>query len=278
MTVCLCGNMNQDILFFLERFPDFHEKVVTRYYFIGQGGSAANTAWWLSKMGVGTKMVGCVGRDSLGDDAIEGLKEAGIDTSGVSRSCKRTGLATIISCGQDKRMIKVSGANDDISFKAENFADAEHIHLSSLGEAVTGKIIRFAEENGIPVSWDPSGSIMGDVLDKVDYLFINEDDMERNSKLIENNPPKNTIITLNNGGCVINGSIKVDSFGIDALDTTGAGDSFDAGFIYGLINGMELGDCGKLGVACASENIRMVGSREGFRGLKEIKKIMDGKP
>jgi len=277
MTVCLSGNINQDIIFSLKRFPDCHEKIVTNYYYIGQGGSAANVAWWLASLGSKARMIGCVGRDRIGDDAIEELGAVGVDTSSIVRSCRRTGLATIMSCGQDKRMIKVDGANVDIVFKEEDYFDARHIHISSLRKDLAESIIYFANRSGTTISWDPSGSIYGDLLEHVDHLFINEDDAKRNADIIAEHPPKNLVMTLNDGGCRINDSINVGSFGQETVDTTGAGDAFDAGFIHGLENGLSLKECGRWGVACASRNVMAVGSRDGFTSREDIiKKVKDG--
>ncbi|HPR41244.1 MAG TPA: PfkB family carbohydrate kinase [Candidatus Methanofastidiosa archaeon] len=270
MTVCLCGNINQDIIFSLDRFPGCHEKVTTRYYYIGQGGSAANTAWWLARMGADARMVGCVGRDRLGDDAIEDLKSAGVDTTTIGRSCRRTGLATIISCGQDKRMIKVAGANNDIPFDEDQYDNASHIHMSSVKKKMAESIVRFAERHGITVSWDPSDSLHEGILDKVDYLFMNEDEYGRHQEEVDGNPPGNIVVTMNGGGCVINGTLRVRGWEDEALDTTGAGDAFDAGFIYGLTEGFGLEECGRWGVACTALNVRNMGSRDGFSSKEEL--------
>jgi ribokinase len=277
MSVCLCGNINQDIIFALDRFPDFHEKVVTRYYYIGQGGSAANTAWWLAKMGVGARMIGSVGRDSLGDEAIMSLKDAGVDITGISRSCKRTGLATIMSCGQDKRMIKVKGANEDIGFNEKHYENATHIHLSSVNGKLARKIVNFAHERNVTISWDPSNAIVRELLSKIDYLFMNEDEHNRYHKEIIGRPPRNLIVTKNNGGCVINDEMEIEANSESALDTTGAGDAFVAGFIYGLTKGFEPKECGRWAVACTSQNVRAFGSRDGFSSLEEIREMaIDG--
>ena len=274
MKVCSCGNINEDIIFTLKSFPEHHEKINTSYYYIGHGGSAANTAWWLASMGHRPRMVGCVGSDLMGDESIRGLEESGVETSGISRSCKRTGIATIFSSGQDKRMIKVRGANEDITFKESDYSGATHIHLSSVSENLAKGILEYAKDNGIRTSWDPSESLHAKLLDKVDYLFINEDDIGRNNAALEENRPRNIIITKNGGGCNINHEIDVPSLGWQSIDTTGAGDAFDAGFIHGLENGLGHYECAKWATACASMNVRAVGSRDGFTSLDVLKKII----
>lgn len=274
MAVCTCGNINSDMIFTLKSFPRFHEKVNTKYYYFGHGGSAANTAWWLAKMGHRPTMIGCVGRDLMGDESIRGLKEAGVETSSISRSCKRTGIATIVSSGQDKRMIKVRGANEDIAFNENDYCGATHIHLSSVAESLAKDILVYAKNNGIRTSWDPSEYLHATLMDMVDYLFINEDDLGRNREVLEENPPRNLVMTKNGGGCTMNDEIDVPTLGWQTIDTTGAGDAFNAGFIHGLENGLTPNECAKWAIACTSLNIRAVGARDGFTSLDGLKRII----
>ncbi|MHC1609701.1 MAG: PfkB family carbohydrate kinase [Candidatus Methanofastidiosia archaeon] len=273
MTVTCCGNINADIILDLKRFPDHHEKVVTDNYFMGQGGSAANTCWWLAKLGIKTCMVGSVGEDIYGRHAIDGLEDAGADTR-IYASKKSTGLAVVLSSKQDKRMVKIMGANEDLIFNRDDFSGSSQIHISSVGYDMAAAILAYASSKNIPVSWDPSESLYADLLPYVDLLFINEDDHRRNLSSIEKNPPKNIVVTKNGGGCTINEKHEVPSINDKVVDTTGAGDAFNAGFIYGLKNKYELIECGMWAVACSSLNIRKIGSRAGFTTIEEIKDIV----
>ncbi|MBN1785659.1 MAG: carbohydrate kinase family protein [Candidatus Methanofastidiosa archaeon] len=275
MTVCLCGNINQDIIFSLDRFPAFHEKVISHFYYIGQGGSAANTAWWLGMLGIDARIIGCVGRDRAGEDAINELRGAGVDTSMLALSCRRTGIATIMSCGQDKRMIKVNGANEDLAFRKEDYEGASHIHLSSVGHDFAYKVLEHANRNDIRASWDPSERVYPDLVEMVDFLFLNEDDLRRSEALLGERMARNIVVTRNGGGCTINHDIEVPTLGRNVADTTGAGDAFDAGFIYGLESCLGLEDCGRWGVACSSLNVSTVGARDGFLSKEELEKMID---
>ncbi|MHC1604782.1 MAG: carbohydrate kinase family protein [Candidatus Methanofastidiosia archaeon] len=277
MAVCLFGNINVDIILPVATFPKLHQKIVAKEYYLEQGGSAANTCWWLAKLGVESKMVGCVGNDAYGELAIKDLKKANADVTAVSTSPKNTGIAVVISCGNDKRMIKVAGANEDRKFRKRDFINANRIHLSSNSHKNTNAAIEFASKKGIPLSWDPSEALFGDLLSEVDLLFINEDDYKRERETIEKNLPKNLVIAKNGGGCIINGKITVPSFDEKSFETTGAGDAFDAGFIYGLEKNMPLKMCGIWAVACASFNVRKIGSRASFTSKSEIEMMVKTK-
>ncbi len=156
MVVCICGNINEDIILGIDAFPAFHEKrraeALTRSF----GGSGANTCWWLSSLGTPARMMGCVGRDSAGIGALSALRDAGADIQHVIESAKATGLAVVLSCGQDKRMVKYTGANEDIALDGGEMEGCTH--CTSLGAAARGGSgdRQHARARGATVSWDPS--------------------------------------------------------------------------------------------------------------------------
>lgn len=275
MNVIVCGNINTDIIMEVSGFPGFHEKVIADSYYSGQGGAGANTCWWLAKLGSTVSMLGCIGDDGQGKGALRSLANAGADTSRVALCDKATGTAVVISSGQDKRMVKHPGANDALSVDAASLEGAGHIHMTSVSRDNADVICEYARANSVTLSWDPSEKMYPDLVGQAGYLFVNEDDYKRHKGMLERARPAHIIKTLNGGGCVIDESIRIPSLGRTARDTTGAGDAFAAGFVYSVVCGRELDECGVCGMVCAAANIRALGSREGFDTKDEIKKEVE---
>lgn len=274
MAICVCGNINEDIIMGIGAFPAFHEKVRAETLYRGQGGSAANTAWWLASQGGTVRMIGCVGKDDAGDSAVRSLRDAGADTSCIRRSAEATGLAVVLSDGNDKRMVKFDGANRDLSIEEADLKGCRHLHLTSVRRDFAQKAIQMAKKAGSTVSWDPSELVHPNLLPHIDILFLNEDDYRRSG--IDTAAPGMpvTVVTKNGGGCIIDGTIDVATIDTPVTDTTGAGDAFAAGFLHAWTSGHTLEQAGQRAVACSFFNIRTFGSREGFTSPADIDALM----
>jgi ribokinase len=112
MIVCI-GSINVDFIFAAARWPDEHEKYRTESYLCANGGSAANTATELSRLGRKVTMVGGIGNDDLGNIALRSLIKAGVNIDHViTRSDWRTGCAAIRSMGNSKSILTASGIAD----------------------------------------------------------------------------------------------------------------------------------------------------------------------
>ena len=109
---------------------------------------------------------------------------------------------------------------------------------------------------------------------QVDILFINEDDYKRTYDIVSKACVPITVVTKNGGGCSINSSIDIPTIQTPVVDTTGAGDAFDAGFLHAWLSGASLEHCGRYAVACSYFNIRAFGSREGFTSRTDIDKLV----
>lgn len=269
MNVICIGNLNYDISFKLSALPDLHQKVRCKNAVFGCGGSAGNTACWLGSLGVDTRIVGAVGDDPFGDAQITDLKKYTVDTTHVIRTNK-SGVAVILVEGEAKRIIKFTGANQHKIIE-KYITKADYIHLSSNEKEIVEKVCTVCSPECV-LSWDPQELFFEDLLHFFDYVFINEDDLKRKTdtksikKAVKAINADTLIVTKNGGGCIIFGTATQDipSFNIKAVDTTGAGDAFDAGFIFGLTNRFSLRECGITGTACASISVQHHGARGGI--------------
>jgi ribokinase len=278
MDVLCIGNLNYDISFHLSQIPAMHEKVRCEDTTFSCGGSAGNTACWLGSLGMSCGMVGAVGEDAFGQAQIDDLHAYHVDTSRVQMIGK-SGIAVIMVEGEAKRMIKYSGAN---KYKdVHNLPECTHIHLSSNEESILETMV--SHRSSTPtLSWDPQELLFEEYIPYFDYLFINEDDLYRQTEI--SSPLEaarslhgNTIVvTKNGGGCLIvtDTTMNIPSFGIEALDSTGAGDAFDAGFLYGVLSGLHMEFCGIIGTACASLKVQHHGARGGICSTDELSEFL----
>lgn len=277
MDVICIGNLNYDISFHVSEIPDVHEKVRCDNATFSCGGSAGNTACWLASLGVHTGVVGAVGHDAFGEAQIEDLKKYNVDTTHINH-VGHSGVAVILVEGEAKRMIKYTGANKYKEID-DYLLQCGHVHLSSNEKETVEKVVEMCEQpqnqkqrQKITLSWDPQELLFEDLIPFFDYVFINEDDLKRKTgtttmeEASETLTPDVLIVTKNGGGCFIFGDAVIDvpSFNIEAVDSTGAGDAFDAGFIFGLQNKVSLKECGILGTACASVKVQHYGARGGI--------------
>jgi ribokinase len=276
MDVLCIGNLNFDISFHLSQIPEVHQKIRCEHATFSCGGSAGNTACWLASLGVKTGVVGAVGTDAFGQAQIKELKHYKVCTRYVNQT-GQSGVAVILVEGEVKRMIKYTGAN-----RCKNIGEylllSNHIHLSSNEKDTVQNVVDICAGKGITLSWDPQELFFEELLPSFDYVFINEDDLKRTTGLHDMEKAasifetKTLIVTKNGGGCFICGGTVIDvpSFHVNAVDSTGAGDAFDAGFILGLQSRASVKECGILGVACASIKVQHHGSRGGICSYRTV--------
>ncbi|ASJ01898.1 sugar kinase [Thermococcus profundus] len=271
------GNLNYDIIMLIDHFPEFHEKVNAKNAVFGLGGAAGNTITWLAHMGLKTGFIGAVGRDEIGEAHIRYFQIIGVDTSGIKVVDEPSGVAVAMIHGEDKRIVKYPGANRFKTLDREYIKKARLIHLSSNPVETIRKAVSIAKEEGILVSVDiGEAELPKDVEGEIDYLLMNEDEYRRKFGSLDPNlcSSKNLVITLNGGGAIIRdvkGNVEeIRGLSAKVVDSTGAGDSFAAGVIYGVLKGWRLRDSAKLGMLLAYLTVQKVGARSAVVPLEKI--------
>ncbi len=274
------GNLNYDIILLVDRFPEFHEKINASDAHFGLGGAAANTISWLAHFGLKTGYIGAVGRDEIGDAHFSYFRRIGVDTGGIRVVDAPSGVAIALIHGEDKRIVKYPGANLLKKVEFEYLSKARHVHLSSNPVETMVKVVNFAHERGITVSLDiGEAQLPMEVEKKVDYLMMNEDEYRRKFGSLDPSlsRAKNLIITLNGGGALVRDSdgktSEIRGLSAEVVDSTGAGDSFAAGVIYGILGGWSLEDSARLGMLLAYLTVQKVGARSAIVSLEEVKRI-----
>jgi sugar/nucleoside kinase (ribokinase family) len=291
------GDANPDLLMSGDVMPSFGqaEQLVDDARMV-VGGSGAIMACGAARLGLRTAFVGAIGDDAFGRFMLDALAEQGVDTSGcVVTPGHPTGISVVLSRGDDRAILTSTGAMtalraDDVDDAL--LAHARHVHVSSffllreLALELRGLFER-AHSAGATTSldpnWDPSGGWDGGLLEllrSTDVFLPNSaearaltgiDDVDIAAETLAEHGAVVAVKFGQGGGLAIaeDEVVRSGSIPIDVVDTTGAGDSFDAGFLAGRLSGWPLDRCLSLAVACGSLSTRAVGGTEAQPTLQE---------
>lgn len=253
-------------------------------------GTAAGTALTFAKLGAAVRTAGAVGTDPAGDLLLSLLGSVGIDTGLVVRKPEApTSMSVLpIRPNGDRPALHLLGANlaytlDDVDWDA--LAAADHIHLGGvemLGPDFATRILKHAKENGITTSVDliaPGGmgtfDLIAPAMAYTDYLLPNEDqvlgftgadDLDDGCRRLLDAGAGLLAVTCGADGALVvdrEGRQQVPAFAVDVVDTTGCGDAFSAGFVYGIRIGRAPRDAAVLGNAVAALVSQGLGSDHG---------------
>lgn len=265
---------------------------------ITSGGSAGNTIAALSQLGVATTFIGKVGNDDFGKKFISEIEKSGSKYLScdnhqnfsaksfifVTPDAART-MCTYLGCASQ---ITQNDINEDVFKNAallylEGYLWDEPQTILALKKAISG-----AKKNGVKVAFSLSDSFCVSrhrdeflelIKNDLDILFANEAEalelaenyqeiFQKNSKLIAAITKSEQGCTIiNNGEILTKSTVKVEKL----LDTTGAGDCFAAGFLYGLIHGYDLEKCASSGNLLAGQIIQKIGARFEENEIKSLK-------
>jgi sugar/nucleoside kinase (ribokinase family) len=245
------------------------------------GSSSAIFACGTARLGLRTAFVGVVGDDALGRFMLDAMGARGIDVTGcrVDRAVP-TGASVILTTGTDRAILTAPGTVPLL--RDEDIPDAlvgraRHLHVGSvfLLEALRPRLaarLAAARQAGLTTSadcnWDPREIWDGglwDVLHETDVFLPNAaeaaritgmDDVEAAARALVAAGPSVVAVKCGADGAIAierDGTLtRLPSLVVGAIDTTGAGDSFDAGFIAGFLAARPVRDCLALGVAAGS--------------------------
>ncbi|MCG3207660.1 MAG: ATP-dependent 6-phosphofructokinase [Anaerolineae bacterium] len=281
------GELNVDLILTGDVTPAFGqaEKLVDDAT-LTLGSSSAIFACGAARLGLRVAFIGKVGHDEFGRFMLAALAERGIDTRAVVvDSTVKTGLSVILSRGNDRAILTHSGSIAALRFAEIDrllLGQARHLHLGSyfLLDALRPDIPRLfdaAHAAGLTVSldtnYDPTEKWNGglaDTLARTDIFLPNDTELQAIARLADTptalarlagQVPLVAVKLGPNGAIARRGAETVTAapLPVTVVDTTGAGDSFDAGFIYGVLSGWELPKSLRLGCVCGALSTRAAG-------------------
>jgi ribokinase len=299
--IVVVGSCNADMVIKAPRLPRPGETVTSGTFFRARGGKGANQAVAAARAGGAVAMIGSVGIDTFGDDAIAGLEEDGIDTAHVVRSAATpSGVALIMVDAAAQNLIAVaSGANAllsaaDIRACEATIAAADvlvtqlEIQLAAVEEA-----IGIANQHGVPVILNPAPActLSDDLLARVSVLTPNASETERLTGIGVTDDESlrraaDALLARGVGACVItlggSGVLvaagdrreRVDSWSVTPEDTTGAGDVFSGALAVALGDGKPLIEAARFANAAAAISVTRRGAQPSAPHRDEILSLL----
>lgn len=262
---------------------------------MASGGSAANTIHGLAKLGIETGYIGKIGKDDLGKIFKKDMKKSGINTI-LYQSMNDTGrVIAMISPDSERTMATYLGAAVELSgedISSDIFQNYDLFYIEGYlvnNFELFSKSLRIARKSGLKTALDLASfnvveqyknELCEELTGYVDIVFANEDE----SKVLTGEQPEKAVNTISkladiaivklgaNGSLIKQGSdeVHVPAPVINSIDTTGAGDIYASGFLFGQSKGLSLKKCGQLGTLLASEVIQVIGPKLNSESWKKI--------
>lgn len=287
LDVLAVGNINVDLSFFVDQMPKADDEVTARDYSVFSGGSAANFAVGTARLGLNTGIVGCVGEDNYGLESIAALQRERVSTDFVALSKgKNTGIVCVIVDSKGaRRMIAYRGANADLGdVVAGGLPEAKVVQLSNVNKEILWTVLKMRAGT---VALDPGGEskhLKLKDLEGVDFLLLNDLECRnitgmgyREGSEVLLRKAGTVVVKLGKRGVYVRSAVTahlVPALKVDAVDTTGAGDAFDAGFIAGINDNLTPKEASLWGVGEAAIKIMKKGARTGLPTKEELLKFL----
>lgn len=289
--ITVVGSINMDLVVGTERFPKQGETVLGNLYTTVPGGKGANQAVAAARLGHAVRMIGAVGSDAFGTQLLDGLEQEGIQIAAVKQTSGASGIANILLSEGDNRIIVVPGANHelaelDIDAHKAALKDSKVIVLQlELPIPVVEHTLAVAKELGVPTILNPApaSGFTQAMLEDASYLTPNETEAEElfgaNWELELERYPNRLVVTLGkNGARYFDGQqhITVEGFPTTAIDTTGAGDTFNGALAGALSEGMDFQQAVRFANAAASLSVEKFGAQGGMPNYEDTLARMEG--
>lgn len=270
---------------------------------LAPGGSVANTIYTLANLGSDVAFIGNAGNDTHGKAYSKALKDSDVKVH-INHDEGMTGSAiTLITPDSERTFVTHLGVATKLrlcNIPTEEIKNAKILHLTAYqftdpeSEQTCFKAMDFAKKNNVKISFDIAApnivasnlKLFKDIVENyVDILFANEEEAKAYTQL---EPEKAVealakhvgiaIVKMGAKGSLIrckDETIKVPPFLTDAIDTTGAGDSYAAGFLHGYTQGLDLYTSGLIGSYAASKVVQVLGARVKHSLQEEVQRFLN---
>lgn len=301
--IVVVGSINLDLVCAGKRIPGPGETLKGDKFQIFHGGKGANQAVGVARLGYAVNMIGKVGDDDFGERLRRGLREVHVGIRHVSTAkavCSGVALITVDGTGQNSITV-IPGANDRL---LPRDLEKSLPLLRSAGMILTQLEIPMetveylcatARRFGIPVILDPAPArpIPRKVLRNVTYLTPNETEtcglcglasgdltpanVASVAELLLSSGPSGVIVKMGSRGAYIAGAdglrCMVPTFKVKAIDSTAAGDAFNAGLAVGLVRGMSPVDAARYGAAVGALSATRAGAQTSMPSGREVARL-----
>jgi ribokinase len=302
--IIVVGSINTDLVSVTKRMPAVGETVIGSDFQIHSGGKGANQAVAVARLGYPVRLIGRLGNDAFGAELRTNLEKAGVEITGVSTSDGASGVAVIVVSEHGENSIVLApGANSKVT---PEDLDANISILKGAGmvlaqlEIPLGTIeylARICAKENVPLILDPAPAmdLPPGIFKDIAWFTPNQTEAAfyLGNKYAESSPPspaETAQMFLSNGcgGVVLKmgahgtylGSQDgigglVPAFSVNAIDTTAAGDAFNAGFATALMLGKSPLDSATFAAAVAAISVTRIGAQPSMPSMAEVKEFME---
>lgn len=284
--ILVAGEINPDLILSGNVIPEFGqvEKLVDRAA-LAIGSSSAIFACGAARLGLRVAFIGVCGDDIFGQFMLDEMQKRGVDVANVFiRKDGQTGLSLILNQDADRAILTHLGLI--AALRAADISDAllcqaRHLHVASYFlqtnlqpdlPALFHRAHSLGLTTSLDTNYDPSEKWMGfdELLSATDIFFPNKTEALSITQTTQvelaaqqlANKSKFVVIKLGAEGAVLQTNeemISIQSIPVNIIDTIGAGDAFDAGFLYGYLNRWDLETSLRLGVVCGALSTQAAG-------------------
>ena len=297
--IVVIGSLNYDIILKSQRLPELGETMPVDQASFSAGGKGANQAVQAAKLGVPTYMVGCVGNDAQGDFLLHNAEKYGVDTTFIRKVAEPSGMG-VVNALEDGSVYAsiVRGANyavtqADIDAVQELMCEAAIVILQmEIPPEINEYAVAKAKACGCKVLLNAAPAVPSQILGECDIVVVNEveaafylgkeiSDVEQaraGAAQLAERYRCDIILTLGKSGAVVceKGEISfIPSRKVDAIESTGAGDSFIGGTSYALMKGMSLTEACEFATCCSAITVCRLGAQDSMPTLEEVRSLTE---
>ena len=283
--ICVIGSSNIDQIAYTKNIPADGETLFGDSFQMGFGGKGANQAVMAGLLGADVYMITCLGDDVYKEMTINNYEANNVNTDHIQLVKGASGVAPIwVDATGQNRIIVIPGANNEIDAQKAILSIEEIGDISVLvGQCeipmeVNHKVFQYAKSNSVTTIFNPAPAkkLEREFLEHISWLIPNENEFELISGMEPNDDnflkfnkeiPCNLIVTLGEKGAVLvdeNKTHYFDAPSVNAIDTTGAGDSFIGTFAYELSESNSPESCIKNAVEKASQSVTKKGTQSSY--------------
>lgn len=301
--IVVMGSFVVDLMGRADHLPAPGETVKGGFFKIGPGGKGSNQGVAAKRMGADITMATKIGRDEFGDLAMKSFRNEAMNTDLVFIDEEAsTGAALIMvdeNSSQNKILVTLGACetlNQSDIEKIESAIDCADIYLTQLETNVDAveKTIEYAasKEKTIVLNPAPVQAISDEIYRCIDIFTPNEveagilagmdvkdfDDARKAAEVFQGKGVKNVVITMGKLGAYLKTAYEeaiIESYTVDAIDTTGAGDAFNGGLVAGLGEGMSLLEATKYANAVAALSVTKVGTAPAMPYKEDVLKLIN---
>lgn len=290
--IYVLGSINMDVVMKTSRIPEKGETLRGEGLIFNPGGKGANQAVAASKSGAKTTFIGAVGNDAFAGELIKSLQEANVNLSISTLSNTKTGIAIILLCQNDNRILLESGSNEkltqemvDQGLKEAQEDDYLIMQLETNLDVVFYGLKKAKEKKMITIlNPAPARKLPEDWYQFIDLLIVNETECEQLSGIkatssreayesLHRYGLKSLLITLGDKGSVYyddNGEIIQKPYKVIACDTTAAGDTFVGALASRLAKKKSINEALDYASAASALTVTNYGAQKSIPWKKEV--------